>query len=118
MLGEQVTPAHCEGFAMPGFALLLLQAASATTTIPDNSLLHPVPPATQCSGPHGEIVVCAKDQDAYRLHGAGPQIEPTVPNKAEWRLFGDTKMNVHGSERCIAPGVCSPAAMVTITAPF
>lgn len=101
---------------MPGFALLMLQAAS-TMTVPDERLLHPVPPR-HCEGSAGEIVVCAKDQDAYRLHGSGPQIEPTLPAKAEWRLFGDTKMNVHGEQRSL-PGVGSaPAAMVTITVPF
>lgn len=63
-------------------------------------------------------MVCAKDQDAYRLHGAGPQVEPILPAKAEWRLFGNTKMGVHGEERTL-PGVGSaPAAMVTVTVPF
>ncbi|WP_454882826.1 hypothetical protein [Sphingomonas oryzagri] len=103
---------------MPGFALLMLQAASTVTTpTPDERLLHPVPPR-HCEGSAGEIVVCAHDQDAYRLHGSGPQIEPTLPRKAEWRLFGNAKMNIHGEQRSL-PGVGSaPAAMVTVTVPF
>ena len=102
---------------MPGFALLLLQAASAVTSDPNALLLHPVPPEA-CDRSGSDIVVCAKDREAYRLHGSGPQIEPTVPDKAEWRLFGDTKMGVHGVQRNIAPGVSAPAAMVTVTVPF
>lgn len=105
---------------MPGFALLMLQVAAATTappSAPDDRLLHPVQPE-QCKHSGQEIVVCAKDQDAYRLHGSGPQIEPTVPTKAEWRLFGDTKMSAHGVERSVGPGVSAPAAMVTVTVPF
>jgi hypothetical protein len=106
---------------MPGFALLMLQAAAATAAPPatpdQRLLLQPVPP-THCTGSSAEIVVCAKDQDAYRLHGAGPSIEPTLPAKAEWRLFGDTKMGVHGVERTLPGGVSAPAAMVTVTVPF
>jgi hypothetical protein len=108
---------------MPGYALLLLQAASTATApaaspAPNEALLHPVAPRQQCDQSASAIVVCAKDQDAYRLHGAGPQIEPTVPTKAEWRLFGDTKMSVHAEQRSL-PGVGSaPAAMVTVTVPF
>ncbi len=102
---------------MPGFALLMLQAAATTATVPDERLLHPVPPR-QCEAGASDILVCARDQDTYRLHGAGPEIEPILPPKAEWRLFGDTKMGVHGVQRNIAPGVEAPAAMVTVTVPF
>jgi hypothetical protein len=105
------------GVRMPGFALLLLQASSAVT-VPDERLLHPVP-QRRCDTSGAEILVCAKDRDAYRLHGAGPAIEPTVATKAEWRLFGDTKMDVHAESRG-APGGggSAPAAMVTVTVPF
>jgi hypothetical protein len=98
---------------MPGFALLLLQAAATTATVPDERLLHPVP-HRQCEAGGSDILVCARDQDAYRLHGAGPEIEPILPPKAEWRLFGNTKMNIHGVERPVG-GV---AAMATVTVPF
>jgi hypothetical protein len=105
---------------LPGFALLMLEAAVAIaqpTATPDERLLHPVMPA-HCEGSNADIVVCAKNQDAYRLHSTGPQIEPILPAKAEWRLFGDTKMGVHGTERTL-PGVGSaPAGMVTVTVPF
>jgi hypothetical protein len=105
---------------LPGFALLMLQAAvtiAPSPVTPDERLLHPVAPV-RCNGSSAEIVVCAKDRDAYRLHGAGPEVEPTLPSKTEWRLFGDTKMSVHGAERTL-PGVGSaPAAMVTVTVPF
>jgi len=101
---------------MPGFALLMLQAASAVTTDPNQLLLHPVPPEP-CNRSGTDIVVCAKDQDAYRLHGSGPQVEPTMPTKAEWRLFGDTKMSAHAEERSVG-GFSAPAAMVTVTVPF
>jgi hypothetical protein len=105
---------------MPGLALLMLQVAAATTAPssgPDERLLQPVPPK-HCDGSSSEIVVCAKDQDAYRLHAVGPDIEPTgtLP-KAEWRLFGDTKMGVHADQRSVG-GFSAPAAMVTVTVPF
>ena len=104
---------------MPGFALLMLQVAAATaapSSGPDERLIHPVPPE-RCNHSGTEIVVCAKDQDAYRLHGSGPRIEPTMPAKAEWRLFGDTKMSAHAEERSVG-GFSAPAAMVTVTVPF
>ncbi|MBA2933243.1 hypothetical protein HZF05_03960 [Sphingomonas sp. CGMCC 1.13654] len=103
---------------MPGFALLLLQASLAATADPHALLLQPVP-ARQCRADGSDILVCAKDRDAYRLHGAGPGIEPTVPTKAEWRLFGDATANAHGVERGVpGGGGAAPAAVVTVTVPF
>ena len=103
---------------MPGFALLMLQAASAVTTDPNQLLLHPMPPE-QCNHSGTDIVVCAKDREPYRLHDSGPQVEPTVPTKAEWRLFGDTKMSAHGEERGVpGGGGAVPEAVVTVTVPF
>ena len=105
---------------MPGFALLMLQAAAslvAPSPSPDDSLLHPVLPA-RCNRSTSEIVVCATDQNAYRLHAAGPDVEPTATlPKAEWRLIGDTKMGVHAEQRSVG-GFSAPAAMVTIKVPF
>jgi hypothetical protein len=100
---------------MPVYALLVLQTASAAAADP-NVLLHPVPPRS-CEASGSDIVVCARDREEYRLHGAGPQIEPTGPAKAEWRLFGDTKMGLHAEQRS-SGGFTAPAAMVTVTVPF
>ncbi len=99
-------------------ALLLLQTtttiASASRT--DQRLLHPVPPAN-CNPSPNEIVVCGTDADTYRLPKVGPSPEVTVLPKAEWRLSGNAKMTVHGSERTVG-GFSAPAAMVTIKVPF
>jgi hypothetical protein len=105
---------------MPGLALLMLQVAAATTAPssgPDERLLQPVAPK-HCDGSSSEIVVCAKDQDAYRLHAVGPDIEPTgtLP-KAEWRLFGNVKGGVGTSQRNVG-GFNSNAVMATIKVPF
>jgi hypothetical protein len=100
-------------------SLFLLQAASALVSpapASDERLLHPVPSAT-CHPSANEIVVCAKDVDTYRLPKPGPPPDIKGPPKAEWGLFGDAKMNVHGSQRSIG-GIPAPAAMVTVTIPF
>jgi hypothetical protein len=106
---------------MPGIALLMLQvaatAAAPPATGPDERLLQPVPPK-HCGGGGSEIVVCAKDQDAYRLHAVGPDIEPTgtLP-KAEWRLFGNATAGVGTSQRNVG-GFPSNAVMATVKIPF
>jgi hypothetical protein len=105
---------------MPGFALLMLQAVAAATApppAPDERLLQPFPPK-HCEGRSGEIVVCAKDQDAYRLHATGPDIAPTgtLP-KAEWRLFGNATAGVGTQQRNVG-GFPSNAVMATIKIPF
>ena len=105
---------------MPGLALLMLQVASATAAppaAPDERLLQPVP-QKQCDGQSSEIVVCAKDQDQYRLHAVGPDIEPTgtLP-KAEWRLFGNATAGVGTQQRNVS-GFPSNAIMATIKVPF
>jgi hypothetical protein len=105
---------------MPGFALLMLQVAAATavpSSGPDERLLHPIPPRN-CDKGSGEIVVCAKDNDSYRLHPVGPDIEPTgtLP-KAEWRLFGNATAGVGTSQRNVG-GFPSNAVMATIKVPF
>ena len=99
-------------------ALLLLQTTSTTASTPptDQRLVHPVPPAT-CNPSPSEIVVCGKDRDSYRLRQIGPSPEAMVLPKAEWRLFGNAEMSVHGSERTVG-GFGAPAAMVTLKLPF
>jgi hypothetical protein len=103
---------------MTNLALLLLQVAAASgPALPDS---RPPDPSAQkdCRPDAKEIVVCAKDKDAYRLPKIGPSLETPMLPKAEWKLFGNAKMNVHGEQRAI-PGVGSaPAAMATITIPF
>jgi hypothetical protein len=98
-------------------ALLLLQLATASgPQLPDKR-----PPDTapqkDCRTDTHEIVVCARDKEAYRLPKVGPTVEGTLLPKAEWRLFGDAKMNVHGEQRAVG-GFTAPAAMATITIPF
>jgi len=105
---------------MPGLALLMLQVAAATAAPSPEAgerLLQPVPPK-HCEGSGSEIVVCAKDQDSYRLHAVGPDIEPTgtLP-KAEWRLFGNATAGVGTSQRNVG-GFPSNAVMATVKIPF
>jgi hypothetical protein len=101
--------------------LLLFQAAVSITpppAEPDDRLLHPVQPST-CRPSPDEIVVCGHDADAYRLPKAGPLPDNPILPKAEWKLFGDTKMGVHAEQRTLPNGGGSaPAAMVTIKVPF
>jgi hypothetical protein len=94
---------------MHGVALLLLQTA---TPAPDTQLLHPVPPA-HCQPSPNEITVCGQDPDRYRLPKTGPMQESAGLPKAEWRLFGDARMDVHATQRALAPAV-----MVTVKIPF
>lgn len=98
--------------------LLLSQITTAITSAPpaDQRLMHPVPPAT-CNSSPNEIVVCGKGADTYQLPKIGPSSEVTTLPKVEWRLFGDAKLTVHGSERTVG-GFTAPAAMVTVTIPF
>jgi hypothetical protein len=102
---------------MTNLALLLLQVAAASgPALPDS---RPPDPSAQkdCRPDAKEIVVCAKDKDAYRLPKIGPAMETPMLPKAEWKLFGDAKMNVHGEQRGFG-GMSAPAAMATITIPF
>ncbi|WP_019833352.1 hypothetical protein [Sphingomonas sp. PR090111-T3T-6A] len=106
---------------MSEVALLLLQVSTSMASPPANAgeiLLHPVPEAA-CRPSANEITVCAKSPDTYRLPKGGPSTDPatTLP-QAEWRLFGNTKMNVHASQRSLPQGASVPAAMVTIKMPF
>jgi hypothetical protein len=107
---------------MPSVALLLLQAAAsiapAAPAEPDDRLLHPAPPPPHCTSSTNEIVVCAKDQDSYRLKPSGPQFDTAegLP-KAEWRLFGDVKGGVGFNQRNVG-GYPSNAVMATIKIPF
>ncbi len=99
-------------------ALLLLQVAISIAPAPDASerLLHPVPPSA-CRPSSNEIVVCGRDADTYRLPKTGTTPEATGLPKAEWRLFGVTRIDVHGTQRTLASG-SAPAAMVTVKLPF
>lgn len=108
---------------MSSVALILLQAAAtiapAPPAEPDDRLLHPVPPPPHCTSSTNEIVVCAKDQNSYRLSQSGPQFDTSgaLP-KAEWKIFGNAKMGVEATQRTL-PGVGSaPAATVTLKVPF
>lgn len=104
---------------MPDVALLLLQVSTSMMPAPGagEALLHPVPQAT-CHPSPNEIVVCAKDPDTYRLPKAGPLPDNPILPQAEWRLFGNAKMGVHGTQRAMPNGASAPAAMVTIKVPF
>jgi hypothetical protein len=105
---------------VPNVSLLLLQAATSvapSAMAPGDRLLHPVEPST-CHPSANEIVVCGKDKDAYRLPKAGPLPDDPILPKAEWKLFGDATMNVHGEQRSLPQGASAPAAMVTIKIPF
>lgn len=99
-------------------ALLLFQSTASIAAPPpaEQRLLHPAPPVS-CNPAANEIVVCGKDADTYRLHKVGPSAEETILPKAEWRLFGNSKMTVHGSERALG-SASAPAAMATISIPF
>ncbi len=103
---------------MSDVALLLLQISTAVAPpSAGEALLHPVPEA-HCRPSPNEIIVCAKDPDTYRLPKGGPLPDNPVLPTAEWHLFGDTKMNLHGTQRSMPQGASSPAAMVTIKVPF
>ncbi|WBO24149.1 hypothetical protein [Sphingomonas abietis] len=107
---------------MPSVALLLLQAAAtiapAPPPEPDDRLLHPAPPPPHCATSTNEIVVCAKDQNSYRLQQSGPQFDSSgaLP-KAEWKIFGDVKAGVGTSQRNVG-GYPSNAVMAKIKIPF
>lgn len=105
---------------MPPFALLMLQVATAAAPPAGagESLLHPVTPESHCDASSSQIVVCARDRDAYRLPAIGPVPAPgdQLP-RAEWRLFGNTKVGVSAAQRSVG-GFSAPAAMVTVTVPF
>jgi hypothetical protein len=105
---------------LPGFALLMLQAAvtmAPSPAAPTDGLLHPVAPVPNCKQSSGEIVVCAKDPNSYRIPNTGPEIdEPALP-KAEWRLFGNAKAGVGTSQRNVG-GFPSNAVMATVKVPF
>jgi hypothetical protein len=102
--------------------LLMLQVASTTTSgpvLPDAtgpSLLRPVPPPA-CLAKAGEIVVCGKDADSYRLPQTAAQPDVTGLPKAEWKLFGDAKAGINTSQRNVG-GFPSNAVMATIEIPF
>jgi hypothetical protein len=99
------------------WTLLLFQlAATSGPLLPDASTA-PTVSQRDCAPDARQIVVCAKDRDTYRLPKTGPAIEAPLLPKAEWRLFGDAKMGVHGEERSVG-GWSAPAAMATITVPF
>lgn len=104
-------------------SLLMLQIATIAppAPAPDDRLLHPVPSSDCPATPSSEIIVCgAKDNGAskYRLPKLAEQPETGELPKAEWKIFGDAKMGVAGSERYL-PGVGSaPAVMVTVKIPF
>jgi hypothetical protein len=97
-------------------ALLLLQVATAGGPTLSEKTTDPGP-QKDCHADTKEIVVCAKDGDAYRLPKVGPSLETPMLPKAEWKLFGNTRMNVHGEQRGFG-GMSAPAAMATITVPF
>lgn len=104
---------------MSDVALLLFQVSTSIMPSPGaaEALLHPVPQAA-CRPSPNEIIVCAKDPNIYRLPKAGPlPDDPGLP-QAEWRLFGNAKMGVHGTQRSLPNGASAPAAMVTIKVPF
>lgn len=100
-------------------ALLLLQVSTSVAPTPSagEALLHPVPQAA-CQPSSNEIVVCAKDPDTYRLPKAGLLPDNPILPQAEWRLFGNARMGVHGTQRSLPNGASVPAAMVTIKVPF
>jgi hypothetical protein len=105
---------------MSSVALLLLQAATAVAPpapAPDDRLLHPVPPPAHCDRSSTDIVVCAKDQDTYRLPKTGPEIDEPLLPKAEWKIFGNAKASVGTSQRNVG-GFPSNAVMATIKIPF
>jgi len=103
---------------MSSVALLLLQAA--TTLAPpagsiDDKLLQLVPP-DHCQQTGNEIVVCAKDQNRFRLkQGVGPDLQG--PPQAEWKLSDSSTVNIHGTQRSVG-GFSKPAAMVTFKVGF
>lgn len=102
---------------MTRLALLLFQlAATSGPALPDPS---PAPPASgrDCQPDSKEIVVCARDKDAYRLPQVAPTPEQPMLPKAEWRLFGDVTMDVHAAQRSVG-GWSKPAAMATVKIPF
>jgi len=105
---------------MSHVALLMLQVASAGTSVPPAAagaaLLHPVPPSN-CLARDNEILVCGKDSDRYRLPQTAEQPEVSGPPKAEWKLFGDVKGGINTSQRNIG-GYPSNAVMATIKIPF
>jgi hypothetical protein len=104
---------------MSSVALLLLQAATAMAMpaqAPGDRLLHPAPPPAHCDRSSTEIVVCAKDQDTYRLPKMGPEIDEPMP-KAEWKVFGNATAGVGTSQRNVG-GFPSNAMMATIKIPF
>ncbi len=104
--------------------IALLVLGVATVVVPDAgstdagtvSLLHPVPPAN-CLAKAGEIVVCGKDANSYRLPPTGSQPDTAGLPKAEWRLFGDVEMGVGLAQRSVG-GYSAPAVMATIKIPF
>ena len=62
-------------------------------------------------------MVCAKDQDSYRLPTTGPEIDAPILPKAEWKVFGNATAGVGTSQRNVG-GVPSNAVMATIKIPF
>jgi hypothetical protein len=109
-----------EGEAAAMFALLLLAAQSVIGPVSDDEPALP-PPLTQrdCRrGTSDEIVVCARDQESFRLRPLGPPSQQAQRlGPAQVRLAPNTTLSAQAKP---GPNAAAPAprAMVTVSVDF
>lgn len=100
-------------------ALLLLQATVAGPVLEKRSR---VAPAVRCgtAGPDGEIVVCAKTQEEFRLKPLSDRYradDPALP-RAETSILGGKARVAADAEQGSVGGFPTNRAMVRLKMPF
>jgi hypothetical protein len=101
-----------------GPVLLVLQAVSGPPApVPARSRVADEQPCPR--GPGGEVVVCARSPDQYRLKPlADRYVEPTALPRAEIGVLGDSKMSLEAERGADAQGGTINRAMVRLKIPL
>ena len=100
------------------FALLLLAAQSVTGPVSDDdpALARVTQPGCR-RGNGDEIVVCAQDQEAFRLRPLPPPHKAQRLGPAQARLAPNKTLSVQARPSS-NPMITAPRAMVTVTVDF
>lgn len=94
--------------------LIALQAVAGPAL--DDPRLHAVP--RQCAlGEDGEVTVCARRADPYRIPRLPDRYAESAPPKAETTVLGNAKVGVEVEQGSVG-GVSSNRAMARLKIPF
>lgn len=94
--------------------LVLVQAVAGPVlpAVPRPRLARPCPVATS-----GDVVVCARDQESFRLHAAPPVAERERVPKAQVRI-GDVTVAAEGEAAGLPLGYFTNRAMMRVRIPL